>query len=127
VTLPIPGSGPTDPIASVLTGGLTDVIPFPTGSRYTGLVLAKIEVGDETVRYVTRRFVPSPDRFATIGEHVVTQGERTDTIAAALLGDPEQYWRLCDANNVARPDELAEVGRRVRMTLPEGLEGPPDA
>jgi hypothetical protein len=125
--MPILGSGPPDPIASVLTGGLTDVTPFPTGSRYAGLSLAEIEVGDETVRYVTRRFVPRPDGFATVGEHIVTQGERTDTIAAALLGDPEQYWRLCDANNVARPDALAKVGRHVRMTLPEGLEEPPDA
>jgi hypothetical protein len=33
MSLPVPGSGPTDPIAAVLTGGLIDVTPFPAGSR----------------------------------------------------------------------------------------------
>ena len=42
----------------------------------------------------------------------------------AYLGDPEQFWRLCDANGAMRPDELTEtVGRRLRITLPEGVPG----
>ncbi|MFZ1707308.1 MAG: LysM domain-containing protein, partial [Anaerolineae bacterium] len=61
-------------------------------------------------------------------EHTVAEGERPDLIAAAYLGDPEQFWRLCDANGVMRPEELTEeVGRRLRITLPEGIPGLPDA
>jgi hypothetical protein len=55
----------------------------------------------------------------------VTQGERLDIIAATYLGDPEQFWRICDANNAMRPDELTETpGRQLRITLPEGIQGP---
>lgn len=46
-------------------------------------------------------------------------------LAARYIGDPEQYWRLCDANNAIRPDELIEtVGRALRITLPEGIPAP---
>jgi hypothetical protein len=122
----IPGS--SDPIAAVLPGGIGGTTPFPNGSRYAGLPLAEIEIDGEPVRYVTRRFVPGPERFALLREHVVTAGERPDTVAATQLGDPEQYWRLCDANNVLHPCELvAQVGRHLRITLPEGLPGAPDA
>jgi hypothetical protein len=72
--------------------------------------------------YLRRRFVPPPERFALLVEHTVVEGERVDTIAAQYLGDPEQFWRICDANNVLRPEELIEtVGRRLRITLPEGI------
>ena len=57
-----------------------------------------------------------------IGEHVVTQGERLDHIAARYFGDPELFWRLCDANRAMRPEELTEtIGRRLGITLPEGV------
>ena len=57
-------------------------------------------------------------------EHTSSQGERLDNIAAQYLGDPEQFWRLCDANGALRPGELTEtVGRRLRITLPEGIPG----
>jgi hypothetical protein len=68
--------------------------------------------------------VPQPERFAALREHLVTEGDRLDNIAAQHLGDPELFWRLCDANRALRPDELTEeVGRRLRITLPEGLQG----
>ena len=47
-----------------------------------------------TIVYVRRRFVPPPERFALLQEHIVTEGERLDTIAAEYLGDPEQFWRV---------------------------------
>jgi hypothetical protein len=56
-------------------------------------------------------------------EHVVTQGERLDNITALYLGDPEQFWRLCDANAAMQPEELEEISRRLRITLPEGVPG----
>ena len=65
---------------------------------------------------------------AASGARRSREGERLDIIAAQHLGDPEQFWRLCDANGAMRPDELTEtVGRRLRITLPEGIPGPRNA
>ncbi len=78
------------------------------------------------IAYLTRRFVPGPERFATIGEYAVRGGDRLDLIAAARLGDPERYWILCDANNALRPEELTDVpGRRLRITLPQDIPATP--
>ena len=102
---------------------------FPVTSRYSSVETATLEGADgETIVYVRRRFVPPPERFELLQEHVVTQGERLDNITAQYLGDPEAFWRVCDANNAMRPDELTEtVGRRLRITLPEGIPGQPNA
>lgn len=102
---------------------------FSLTSRYNGIPTATLETEDgKKYVYVRRRFVPSPDRFELLFEYTVTQGERLDVITAQLLGDPEQFWRLCDANGAIRPDELTEtIGRRLRITLPEGIPGTPNA
>jgi hypothetical protein len=96
---------------------------LPITSRYYQVATATLDTADgRTIIYLRRRFVPAPDRFALLQEHVVTQGERLDNITAFYLGDPEQFWRVCDANNALRPDELTEtIGRRLRITLPEGI------
>ena len=109
-------------------GGLRTSL-FPPTSRYHGLDTTTLETPEgKTIIYLKRRFVPPPERFALLQEHQVTQGERLDNIAAAYLSDPEQFWRICDANAAMRPDELTEtVGRRLRITLPEGIPGTPNA
>lgn len=103
----------------------TKLVPFPFTSRYYGVGTGKLVTADgKTVVYVRRRFVPPPENFALLLEHTVVEGERLDNITASYLGDPEQFWRVCDANNVMRPDELTEtVGRKIRITLPESLPG----
>jgi hypothetical protein len=100
---------------------------FAMTSRYFSISTAKIETADgETIVYVRRRFVPPPERFALLQEHTVTEGERLDNITATFLGDPEQFWRVCDANGAMRPEELTEtIGRKLRITLPEGIPGNP--
>lgn len=111
--------------------GLSDLLElsaqaalFPPTSRYHGIETATLERGGPPVVYLRRRFLPAAERFALLQEHVVTEGERYDTIAARYLGDPEQFWRLCDSNGVMRPAELTErVGAVVRITLPEGIPG----
>lgn len=102
---------------------------FPATSRYSGVPTAVHVAPDGTqTPYLRRRVVPPPERLALLREHVVTEGERLDRIAAAELGDPEQFWRICDANRAVRPDALTETPtRRLRITLPDGIPGVPDA
>jgi hypothetical protein len=99
---------------------------FPATSRYAATDTATYVAADGTrIVYLRRRFLPSPDRFELLQEHVVESGDRLDNVTALYLDDPEQFWRLCDANNATRPDELTDtVGRRLRITLPEGIAGP---
>ena len=102
---------------------------FAPTSRYYAVGTARHALpGGEEVVHLRRRFIPQPDLLYLLQEHTVVEGERHDTLAAQLLGDPEQFWRLCDASVVLRPEELTErPGRRVRVTLPEGVPGAPNA
>ena len=102
---------------------------FPMTSRYYNVPTAELETADgKKIVYLRRRFVPPPERFELLTEHSVSEGERVDNITAKYLGDPEQFWRLCDANNAIRPEELIEtIGRRLRITLPEGIPGATNA
>ena len=112
-----------DPLAALLGLGVAGS-RFPPTSRYAGISTATATAGTpdgHPIVYLLRRFVPQPERLAPIGEHVVAQGERLDMIAAAELGDPELFWRVCDANRALRPAELTEQpGRRLRIALPDG-------
>ena len=98
-------------------------VSFPPSSRYHGIATRKLELPGEPIVYLARRFVPQPERFSALGDHVVTSGERLDHIAARHFGDAELFWRLCDANRALRPDDLLELGRRLVITLPEGVAG----
>lgn len=100
---------------------------FVPTSRYHGLDTAQFVAPDgRAVVYVRRRFLPPPERLALLQEHEVSEGDRLDRITARYLGDPEQFWRVCDANRAMRPDELTEVvGRHLRITLPDGIPGTP--
>jgi hypothetical protein len=102
---------------------------FSLNSRYYGIATNTLDTADgRKLVYVRRRFVPPPERFELLLEHVVTQGERVDLITARYFSDPEQFWRLCDANGTIRPDELIErIGSALRITLPEGIPGIPNA
>jgi nucleoid-associated protein YgaU len=98
----------------------TDDERFPLGSRYHGVELTS-HAG--TV-HLQRRFIAPPGAFAPLTEHVVEEGDRLDLLAHRYFGDPDQWSRICDANGALDPDELLVVGRRLRITLPEGLPGP---
>lgn len=98
---------------------------FPSTSRYYGVEIATLDTADEkTIAYLRRRFCPSPDRFAVLQEHTVIEGDRIDNIAAKYLGDPEQAWRISDANRAMAPAELTEKpGRKLNITLPGAIKG----
>lgn len=96
---------------------------FPPTSRYHDLEVATLELpGGRRIAYLRRRFVPPPEAFALLRDHVVRDGERLDHVAALHLGDPEQFWRIADANGAIAPERLTETaGRRIRITLPAGV------
>jgi len=102
---------------------------FPITSRYYNIKTAQHETPDgKQIVYLRRRFIPPPERFALLFEHVVTEGERLDNITFKYMGDPEQFWRICDANAVLRPEELTETtGRSIRITMPAGIPATPNA
>ena len=97
---------------------------FEPASRYAGLAVKTFTVtGPEgearEIRYVERRFVPPPGQAPTLLEHTVVQGERLDQITARYLGDPALFWRVADANDTLRPEELTdEIGRALVIALP---------
>ena len=96
---------------------------FEPTSRYARIDDATLTVLDDNGRprlivYKRRRFIPASEGSTTLVEHTVIQGERLDNITARYLGDPTQFWQVCDANSVLKPVELEELGRAVRIALP---------
>lgn len=97
---------------------------FAPNSRYQGIDTATLTTPDgRTVVYLRRRFIPPASAFAQIQTHTVAQNERLDNIANQFLGDPELFWRLCDANSAMRPEEMEALGLILRITLPLGVPG----
>ena len=101
---------------------------FSPTSRYASTEVAEFVRPDGTrIAYLRRRFVPDPSRFTVVAQHRVVDHDRLDRLAALYLGDPELFWRLADANGCLDPRELEALGRRLNLTLPEGMAGPPRA
>jgi nucleoid-associated protein YgaU len=99
---------------------------YPPNSRYFTSAVTSQELPDgTTVVYLKRRFIPPVERFVALQQHAVVEGDRLDNLAARYLGDPEQYWRICDANRAQNPEQLLVVGERIAITLPEGIPGAP--
>ena len=114
-----------NPLETLMQGNGVQAGSLPITSRYHGVGTAKIEtVDNKKTVYLRRRLVPPPERFDLLQEHTVTDGDRLDNLAHQYLGDPEQFWRLCDANGAVRPNELTKtVGSKLKITLPEGIPG----
>ena len=80
---------------------------FFAGSRYAAMVTYTFTRPDgSTVQAVS---IPLPG-VAVVQGYYRRQGmERLDHIANRYLTDPTGFWRLCDANNAAVPDALANA------------------
>jgi hypothetical protein len=97
-------------------------------SRYASVGTATFTTPDgRQFPYLRRRLLPALGTLASQRRHLVTPGERHDTIAAAELGDAELSWLLADANPVMRPSELASPGRTIQIPLPAGIPASPNA
>ena len=111
-------------VQAMLEAGIIEATDFPADSRYHGIPTRTMVTGDgRQIAYLARRFVPSAEAFATLGYRAVAEGERLDRIAAEALGNPEAFWLLCEANGAIWAEELEEPGRRLRLTLPQGVPG----
>ena len=94
---------------------------FEHTSRYFTIETVTLaDARGRVIAYKRRRFLPGGEDMPLLTEVVVTQGDRLDLITARSLGDPEQFWRVCDANDAMSPFELTdEVGRRLRVPVPQ--------
>ena len=90
---------------------------FFRGSRYEHVPEAGIAgPNGRTTRYKRARFIPEVRASLS---YKVEEGDRPDIAAYRAIGDPELFWRLCDANLVLRPVELTAVaGRRILIPGP---------
>ena len=108
---------------------------FEPTSRYANIGDATIERKEKgesngakttkviTYRYKKRRFIPA-GKQPVLFKMTMTAGDRLDQITARYLGDPEQYWQICDANldgddDAMHPLDLTEVGRVLNIPLPK--------
>ncbi|QQS49037.1 MAG: LysM peptidoglycan-binding domain-containing protein [Acidobacteriota bacterium] len=94
---------------------------FQPTSRYYRIENAIWTAPDgRQIAYKRRRFVPSGREMPLLVEVTVVQGDRLDLIAARTLGDAEQFWRVCDANDAMNPTDLTgEPGRVLRVAVPQ--------
>jgi len=94
---------------------------FEPSSRYYVRQTATYTTADgREVTYVRRRFLPQGDSLPLLVEVTVTDGDRLDLITARTLGDPEQFWRVCDANNAMNPvDVTAASGAILKVPIPQ--------
>jgi hypothetical protein len=104
---------------------------FDPNSRYYNLkTLVLKKLGGRELAYKERRFLPRAETMPLLAEVTVVQGDRLDLITLRTLSDPEQFWRIADANNAMDPMELTnEPGRRLRVAVPqaEGMPALPGA
>lgn len=95
---------------------------FSPSSRYANVPTRRYVAPDgREIVYVAARILPAPERLAPMTIHRVEQAERVDLLGARYYGDPEQYWRICDANRVDWPPQ-AGVQADERLVVPMPLE-----
>ncbi len=110
---------PQQALLNLLQPGGTNQTLFPPTSRYYGIPASTIRSAAGVLEiYLQRRFLPPLQGIVSLQQHTVAQGERLDHIAFRYLADPEQFWRIADANTEMNADQLtAAPGRRLRIPL----------
>lgn len=94
---------------------------FDPSSRYYNLETAHYTTDDgRNIAYKRRRFLPKGGEITLLQEVTFVEGDRLDLITYKTLGDPEQFWQVCDANNTMNPTELtSEIGQTIRIPMPQ--------
>ena len=79
---------------------------------------------NQTIKYKKRRFLPQGSKMPLLQEITTKSEDRLDIVSYNFFGDPEQFWRICDANDAMHPLELtSEPDRILRVALPWNGEG----
>ena len=93
---------------------------FEANSRYANQEELTYRWADgEERRYIKRRFLPQPESQQIISQATIAEGQRLDHISARAYGDPTMFWRLCDANNSMKPEELEEPNTSIKIPIPQ--------
>jgi hypothetical protein len=96
------------------------VSAFDPTSRYARLATATFETSDGRVMaYVRRRFLPRGSTLRELVEVTLGDGDRLDLASARTIGDPLQFWRVCDANDAMNPFDLEVAGTTLKVPTPE--------
>ena|SRR2546428_58651 len=105
-------------LLDLLHPGGTNQTLFPPTSRYYGIPASTIVLpGGVAEIYLQRRFLPRLETILVLQQHAVVQGERLDHITFQYLTDPEQFWRIADANSEMDATRLTDApGRRVNIS-----------
>ena len=96
-------------------------------SRYDGLPTAGATVTDgagvlRSVTYLLARTPRDPATTTPLAWHRVRDDDRVDLVADRYLGDPQAWWRICDANAALDPEALvgpANEGGVIVIGVPE--------
>jgi nucleoid-associated protein YgaU len=93
---------------------------FDASSRYAGIATETLTESDGTVvAYIKRRFLPQGSAMLSIQKVRIVAGDRLDNVSAKALGDPLQFWRVCDANDAMYPPDLTYYsGTVLRIPMP---------
>lgn len=96
---------------------------FAENSRYKPLPVKTLQTETgETVRFVSRRFLPDPASLSTMDSVRVTEATRLDHLAHRQLGDATFFWRIADANRAMHPDDLlSPIDRQLTIPGPAGM------
>lgn len=94
---------------------------FEQGSRYASVpTLTYTDAQGKSVRYKAQQFCPQGQSLRQFATVTVAEGDRLDLIAARMLGNPQQYWWICDANDAINPPGLVALpGRQLRIPIPQ--------
>lgn len=98
-----------------------------SNSRYYRIEIAEYQTTTVdgrlvTHQYIRRRFLPPADTLPLQSELQATRDDRLDLIAAQTLGDAEQFWQICDANNAMHPEDLlSETVQVLRIPIPQPM------
>ncbi len=92
-------------------------------SRYAAVKTSVLTEADgRKVQYLLRRFVPQSAAVAELTRVDARRaGMRLDLLAARLIGDSEQFWRLLDANDGVDPFDFVDETRGRRLRVPHPL------
>jgi hypothetical protein len=88
---------------------------FASNSRYVNLPDGVYtHAAGRQISYKLLRLTPDAPALRL---HSAVQEDRLDLLAFTYYRDPEQFWRICDANLALRPDDVLEVGVQIQIPM----------